>query len=216
MCWLFCCFSSCWCDNFSSFRCFHIYNRIMCYFPCPFSHFVPRKCYSGAFIYAIAWFWKCNASFVTFTSHQKFVSCCIPSSVGFPVVASISTAEWCAIFLALSSITFHDSNNFVIYSDSRSALQALGGFYTRNPLFPKLQDLSPPGSPPTLGSLSTKNFSQPTIMLYPFGTTFPLFAIPSMPPGSPIGSSVLRMAISWLSWNLPLAHGCLVLNSVAA
>ena len=35
-----------------------------------------------------------------------------------PVVASIFTAELCVIFLGLSRMSFHDSNNFVIYSDS--------------------------------------------------------------------------------------------------
>ena len=45
-----------------------------------------------------------------------------------PGVASIFTAELYAIFLALSRISFHDSDSFVIYSDSRSAMQALGEF----------------------------------------------------------------------------------------
>ena len=38
-------------------------------------------------------------------------------------------------------ISFYDSNNFVIYSDSRSHLQALGRVYTRNPLVLKIQRL---------------------------------------------------------------------------
>ena len=38
--------------------------------------------------------------------------------ISLPVVASICTAELYAIFLALSRISFHDSDNFVIYSDS--------------------------------------------------------------------------------------------------
>ena len=38
--------------------------------------------------------------------------------ISLPVVASIFTAELCAIFLTLSRISFHDSNSFVIYSDS--------------------------------------------------------------------------------------------------
>ena len=45
--------------------------------------------------------------------------------ISLPLVASIYTAELCASFLALSRILFHDSNNFVIYLDSRNALQAL-------------------------------------------------------------------------------------------
>ena len=56
-----------------------------------------------------------------------------------PVVASIFTAELCAIFLALSRISFHDSDSFVIYSDSRCALQALGSLYIHNPLVLKIQ-----------------------------------------------------------------------------
>ena len=56
-----------------------------------------------------------------------------------PGVASIFTVELCVIFLALSRISFHDSNNFVIYSDSRSALQALWSLYTRSPLVLKIQ-----------------------------------------------------------------------------
>ena len=36
-------------------------------------------------------------------------------------------------------ISFHDSNIFVIYSDSRSALQALGSLHTRSPLVLKIQ-----------------------------------------------------------------------------
>ena len=47
--------------------------------------------------------------------------------------------EICAIFLALSCISVHDSNNFIIYYDSRSALQALGSLYTLNPLVIKIQ-----------------------------------------------------------------------------
>ena len=59
--------------------------------------------------------------------------------ISFPVVASIFTAELCAIFLTVSRISFHGINNFVIYSDSRSAVQALGSLYTRNPLVLKIQ-----------------------------------------------------------------------------
>ena len=56
-----------------------------------------------------------------------------------PVVALIFIAELCAIFLPLSCISFHDSSNFVIYSDSRSALEALGSLYTHIPLVLKIQ-----------------------------------------------------------------------------
>ena len=59
--------------------------------------------------------------------------------VSRPVVASIFTAELCAIFFALSRISFHDKDSFVIYSDSRSVLQALGSLYTCNPLVLKIQ-----------------------------------------------------------------------------
>ena len=54
--------------------------------------------------------------------------------ISLPVVSLIFRAELCAIFLPLSRISFHDSNNFVIYSLSRGALQDLGSLYTRNPL----------------------------------------------------------------------------------
>ena len=59
--------------------------------------------------------------------------------ISLSVVASIFTAELSAIFLDLSPISFYDSINFVIYSDTRSALQALGNLYTRNPLVLKIQ-----------------------------------------------------------------------------
>ena len=55
------------------------------------------------------------------------------------LVASIFTAELRAFFLALSRISFYDGNDFVLYSDSRSALQALGRFYKHNPLVLKIQ-----------------------------------------------------------------------------
>ena len=42
-------------------------------------------------------------------------------------------------FSSLSRISFHNGNNFVIYFDSRSALQALESLYTRNPLALKIQ-----------------------------------------------------------------------------
>ena len=48
--------------------------------------------------------------------------------ISLSLVVSISTAESYAIFVSFSLISFHDSNNFVMYSDSRSALQALGSF----------------------------------------------------------------------------------------
>ena len=79
--------------------------------------------------------------------------------ISLPVVASMFTAELCAIFLALSRISFHVSNNSVIYADSRSVLQALGNLYTRNPLVLKIgylcdlhfrRKLPPTESPPTL------------------------------------------------------------------
>ena len=48
--------------------------------------------------------------------------------ISLPEIASIFTAEFYATFLALSRILFHDSDSFVIYSDSQSGLQALGSF----------------------------------------------------------------------------------------
>ena len=59
--------------------------------------------------------------------------------ISLPVVSSIITVELCVIFFALSSISFHDNNNFIIYSDSRSVLQALGSLYTHNTLVLKMQ-----------------------------------------------------------------------------
>ena len=53
--------------------------------------------------------------------------------ISLPVVILIFTEELCAIFLAISRISFYFSNNFVIYFESRSALQALGSLHTRNP-----------------------------------------------------------------------------------
>ena len=40
---------------------------------------------------------------------------------------------------------------------------------------------------------------RPIAMFHPFRITFPLFAVPSVPLGSPVGTSMLRMAIRWLS-----------------
>ena len=83
------------------------------------------------------------------------------------IVTLIFTAELVDIFLALSRIYFPDSATFVIYSDSRNAMQALGSFYTRYPLvlkynvsfvtFTPVENLPPSaGSPPMWGSLATK------------------------------------------------------------
>ena len=63
--------------------------------------------------------------------------------ISLPLVGSIFTAELCAIFFTLSRVSFHDSNNFVIYFDSRSALQTFGSLYTRNPLVLKIQRFLP-------------------------------------------------------------------------
>ena len=60
------------------------------------------------------------------------------------------------------------------------------------------------------------SYPRSIIMLYPFRNTFPLSAVPSVPFGSPVGTSVLWMAISWLSWNIPLVHGLLFSSGVAA
>ena len=59
--------------------------------------------------------------------------------ISLPVVASNFTVELSAIFLVFSRISFHDCNNLVIYSDSRSALLALGSLYTRKSLALKIQ-----------------------------------------------------------------------------
>ena len=110
--------------------------------------------------------------------------------ISLPVVASIFRAELCAIFLALSRISFYDSDSFVVYSDSRSALQALGNFYARNPLVLKFQyflcDLHARRNfvyfcwiPSHVGFSGNErlmfwpkgpsNYPQPIIMLYPSG-----------------------------------------------
>ena len=139
--------------------------------------------------------------------------------ISLSVVALIITEELCAIFPALSRISFHDSDSLVIHSDSRSALQAFGSFYSHNSLVLKVQRFLCRLHARrkcrlllysfTCRALATKrlmfwpkgpsNYPQPIMMFYPFRTTFPVFTVPSMPPGSPIGTSVLRMAISWLS-----------------
>ena len=62
-----------------------------------------------------------------FPEFDAFISLSLP--------ASIFTAELYAIFLALSRVSFHDSNNFVSYSDSRSAMQSLGAFMHAIPWF---------------------------------------------------------------------------------
>ena len=136
-----------------------------------------------------------------------------------PVVSSIFTVELFPIFRTLSNISFHDSYNFAIYCDSRSALQALGSLYTRNSLVLKIQrflcdiharrkfvscwmpshvGLSGNEKADVLSKRAIQ-FPHPIIMLYPFRTTFPLFAVLSVPHGSPVGTSVLRMAITWIS-----------------
>ena len=43
------------------------------------------------------------------------------------------------VFLSLPRISFPDIDSFVIYSDSRSALQVLGSLYTPNPLVLKIR-----------------------------------------------------------------------------
>ena len=122
-----------------------------------------------------------------------------------PAAALFFIVELHAIFLAFSRISFHDSNNFVIYCDSRSALQALGSRYKLNSLvwrynvffvtFTSVESLSPSGgSLPTLGFLATKrlmfwlkgpsSYPWAIIMLYFFMTTFSLYAVPSVHPGS--------------------------------
>ena len=58
----------------------------------------------------------------------------ILTSSFLPFVASLFTAELCAIFFALIRISFH-----VIYSESRSALQALGNLYSCYILILKIQ-----------------------------------------------------------------------------
>ena len=59
--------------------------------------------------------------------------------ISLPVVALIFTVELYAIFLTLSCILLQASDTFDIYSDSRSALQALESLYTRNSLVLKIQ-----------------------------------------------------------------------------
>ena len=114
--------------------------------------------------------------------------------------------------------SFHISDNFVIYSDSRSALQALGCLYTRNPLVLKIQrffcDLHArrkfvscwvPSHVGFSGNEKADVLAKRAIQLppanhnaLPLQDSSPLFAVPSVPPGSPVGTSVLRMVISWL------------------
>ena len=59
--------------------------------------------------------------------------------VSLPLMASIFTSGPCAIFLALTRISTPNGSSFVIYSDSLSALQALGKLYTRHALVLKIQ-----------------------------------------------------------------------------
>ena len=131
-----------------------------------------------------------------------------------PLVALIFTAELCAI-LALSRISFHDSNNFDIYSDSRNALQALGSLYMFNTLVLQICSLcnlhahrkfaiscwipSHIGLSGNEKSNVLASYLWAIIMPYSFRTTFPQFAIPSVLPSIPIGTSVLRVTISWFS-----------------
>ena len=59
--------------------------------------------------------------------------------VSLPLMTSIFTPELCAIFLAVTRISTHNGSSFIIYSDSRSALQALGKLYTQHDLVLKIQ-----------------------------------------------------------------------------
>ena len=110
-------------------------------------------------------------------------------------------------------VSFLDGNNFVIYSDSRSALQALGSIYTRNPLVLKIQRFLRDFPArrkfvscwiPSLAGLSGNGKADVLakwLQLPPANhNTLPIQCyIPSIPPSSPVGTSVLRMAITWLS-----------------
>ena len=151
-------------------------------------------------------------------------------------VASIFTEELYVIFLALSRISVRESNNFVTYYDSRSLLQALGRVYTRNSLVLKIQrflcDLHArrkfvsfcwiPSNVGLSGKEKDDALAKRAIQLPPANHNalhlhdyVPLFAFPSVPPGSPVGTCVLRMVKSWLSWNLPFAHCLLVPSCIA-
>ena len=57
--------------------------------------------------------------------------------ISLPVVGLIFTTESCAIFLVLSLISFRNSDNFVIYSDSK--YPALGSRSTRISVVLKIQ-----------------------------------------------------------------------------
>ena len=59
--------------------------------------------------------------------------------VSLPLMATIFTAELCAIFLALTQISTHNDSSFIVHSDSSSALHALGRLYTRHALVLKIQ-----------------------------------------------------------------------------
>ena len=131
--------------------------------------------------------------------------------ISLPVVASIFTAESCVIFLSLSRISFRGSNIFVIYSDSRSFSQTLGILYTRNPLVLKIQSflcdlharrkfISFCWIPSHVGLSGNKKadvlvkraFQLPPANhnALPLQDYIPLFTVPSMPPGSPVGTTV--------------------------
>ena len=59
-------------------------------------------------------------------------------SGGLPTAASVFTAELSAILLALKEIFLLEAGSFTIYSDSRSALQALEFFNSPHPLVVKI------------------------------------------------------------------------------
>ena len=147
-----------------------------------------------------------------------------------PVVASILTVELCAIYLSLFRISFHESNNFVIYLDSRSAMQALGSFYTWNSLVMKilrfLCDLHSrrkcvscwiPSHVGCSGNEKAGVLTKRAIQLPPANhSALPLQDyVPSLPPGIFVWTNVLRMTRNCFSWNFPLVHGLLVPSGVA-
>ena len=99
------------------------------------------------------------------------------------------------------------------------SLQAFGSLYTLNPSVLKIQrfhcDIYTCQKFLLLDLLTCKalrqrkgryfgqngppRYPRPIIMLYPFRTTFPLFTVTSVPTDSPVGISVLWMALSWLT-----------------
>ena len=115
--------------------------------------------------------WTTSEVFPDFPDFDVFIS--------LPLVASIFTAELCAIFLALSCISFHGNNN-LIYCDFRIAAAGPSLWkYVSFVKFTSIENLSP-----TLVSLTTKkqmfwpkgpsSYPGPIIMLYSCRTTFPL------------------------------------------